>query len=71
MTAPGRRNIAAVERAYRRLFRGTGVVVAALGVAMVAVTLARGGGPLAYGVLIGVLFIAAGVGRAYIARDAA
>lgn len=66
-----RRNIAAVERAYRRLFRSTGVIVAALGVAMVVTTVARGGGPLAFGVLLGVLFIAAGAGRAYIARDAA
>jgi hypothetical protein len=39
-----------------------------LGVALLASTLARGGGPLAIGVLLGALFIAAGVGRLYLTR---
>jgi hypothetical protein len=39
-----------------------------LGVALLASTLARGGGPLAIGVVLGVLFIAAGVGRLYLTR---
>jgi hypothetical protein len=39
-----------------------------IGLAMVISTLARGGGPLAVGVLLGVLFVAAGVGRLYVAR---
>jgi hypothetical protein len=39
-----------------------------IGVAMVISTLARGGGPLAVGVLLGVLFVAAGIGRLYVAR---
>ena len=39
-----------------------------LGVAMLVVTLANGGGPLATGVLFGVLFCAAGVARIYLAR---
>ena len=34
-----------------------------LGVAMIAITLSRGGGPLATGILFGVLFILAGGGR--------
>ena len=34
-----------------------------LGVAMIAITLSRGGGPLAIGLLFGVLFILAGGGR--------
>jgi len=39
-----------------------------LGVTMLAVTLSRGGGPLASGVLFGVLFVAAGAGRIYAER---
>jgi len=34
-----------------------------LGVAMIVITLSRGGGPLAIGLLFGVLFILAGGGR--------
>jgi hypothetical protein len=39
-----------------------------IGVAMIVRTLAAGGGPLASGLLLGVLFIAAGVGRMYLRR---
>lgn len=39
-----------------------------IGVAMVISTIARGGGPLALGVLLGLLFVAAGAGRLYVAR---
>ena len=39
-----------------------------IGVAMIVVTLARGGGPLAVGLLVGVLFIAAGGGRLWAQR---
>jgi hypothetical protein len=39
-----------------------------IGVVLLASTLARGGGPLAIGVLLGVLFVAAGLGRLYVAR---
>jgi hypothetical protein len=39
-----------------------------LGVALVARTLAEGGGPLAVGLLMGLLFIAAGAGRLYVER---
>jgi hypothetical protein len=39
-----------------------------LGLAMVVTTLARGGGPLATGILAGVLFAAAGAGRIYVER---
>lgn len=39
-----------------------------LGVAILASTLAAGGGPLAFGVLMGVLFVAAGAARLYLAR---
>jgi hypothetical protein len=37
---------------------------------MVATTLARGGGPLAIGVIVGVLFTVLGAGRAYLAGGA-
>jgi hypothetical protein len=43
------------------------VVIIAVGVAIVAITLARGGGPLATGLLLGLLFVALGVGRLYLA----
>jgi hypothetical protein len=43
-------------------------VMVVLGVAILASTLARGGGPLAVGILLGVLFIAAGAGRIYVQR---
>jgi hypothetical protein len=37
-----------------------------LGLAMVVSTIARGGGPLAVGVLVGVLFCGVGAGRIYL-----
>jgi hypothetical protein len=39
-----------------------------IGVALLVSTLARGGGPLAVGVLLGVLFVAAGAARLYLSR---
>jgi hypothetical protein len=42
------------------------VILVILGVAMIVRTLAAGGGGLAFGLLMGVLFIAAGLGRIYI-----
>jgi hypothetical protein len=59
-----------VERAYRHSTRVLGLALCALGVAMVATTLARGGGPLAIGVLVGVAFVVLGAGRAYLAARA-
>jgi hypothetical protein len=38
-------------------------VMVVLGVVMIAITLTRGGGPTAVGILFGVLFIFAGGGR--------
>ena len=43
-------------------------VILLLGLAMVASTLARGGGPLASGVILGVLFCALGAGRLFVSR---
>jgi hypothetical protein len=39
-----------------------------LGVAMIVRTLAAGGGPLAVGLLLGLLFVAAGAGRIWAER---
>jgi hypothetical protein len=39
-----------------------------IGVAIVVRTLAEGGGPAAIGLLVGVLFVAAGAGRLYVER---
>jgi hypothetical protein len=44
------------------------VVLVALGVAIIARTLAAGGGPLAFGILMGVLFVVAGVLRFVLER---
>ena len=44
-----------------------GTVLCLLGIAMVVTTIARGGGPLAFGVVVGVLFTGAGAGRLYVA----
>jgi hypothetical protein len=41
-----------------------------IGIALLASTLVRGGGPLAIGVLLGILFVAAGAGRLYLSRGA-
>jgi hypothetical protein len=39
-----------------------------LGVAMIARTIAAGGGPAAVGIVFGVLFVAAGAGRLWVER---
>jgi len=44
------------------------VATIALGVAMVAVTITRGGGPISVGVVLGLLFVAVGAGRLYLMR---
>jgi hypothetical protein len=43
-------------------------VLVLIGVALLVSTIARGGGPLAIGVLLGLLLVAAGAGRFYLAR---
>jgi len=39
-----------------------------LGIAIVARTIAEGGGPLATGIVFGLLFVAAGAGRLWVER---
>ena len=52
-----------VHRAGTRLMSALLVVI---GLAILVVTVAGGGGPLATGILVGVLFVAAGAGRLYV-----
>jgi multisubunit Na+/H+ antiporter MnhB subunit len=51
---------------HRNATRGMSVVMIVIGIALLARTLAAGGGGLATGVLLGVLFILAGAGRLYL-----
>jgi hypothetical protein len=39
-----------------------------VGLAILVITIAGGGGPLATGVILGILFVAAGLGRLYVSR---
>jgi hypothetical protein len=57
-----------VNRAYSASTRALSAILFGLGVAMVAVTLARGGGPLALGVVLGVMLAALGAGRLWLSR---
>jgi hypothetical protein len=60
--------IAGVQRAYLASTRLLSAALILVGVAMVASTIARGGGPLALGVLLGVLLALLGAGRFWLAR---
>ncbi|MCW3016534.1 MAG: hypothetical protein JWO02_3626 [Solirubrobacterales bacterium] len=52
-----------LHRASTRVLSATMLV---LGLAMIVSTLSRGGGPLAIGLVMGVLFALAGAGRLYV-----
>jgi hypothetical protein len=56
-----------MERAYRHSTRVLGALLFLIGLAMVVATLVRGGGPLALGVVVGLLLAALGGGRAVLA----
>jgi hypothetical protein len=43
-------------------------VIVLIGLAIIVRTLAAGGGPLALGLLLGLLFVAAGAGRLWLER---
>ena len=58
-----------MQRAYRQSTRVFAAATFALGVAMVVTTIARGGGVLALGVIVGVAFMGIGAGRLYLAGD--
>jgi hypothetical protein len=57
-----------VTDAYSKSQRVLGGLLSVVGVAMVVATLARGGGPLALGMIVGVLFVALGVARIWLVR---
>jgi hypothetical protein len=54
------------DEGYQLAVRIFSVTIIGFGIAILIVTLARGGGPLAVGVLFGLLFIALGSGRLYL-----
>ena len=54
---------------HRTATRVLSLAMVALGLAMIVVALVAGGGPLARGVLVGALFVAAGAGRYWVARQ--
>ena len=58
-----------MHRAYRQSTRVFAAAICGLGLAMIVTTLARGGGGLALGVVVGVAFVALGAGRFYLAGD--
>jgi hypothetical protein len=55
--SPGPRDV------HRNATRILSVAMIVLGVAMIATTVTRGGGPLALGLVLGLMFVAAGIGR--------
>ena len=58
-----------MRRAYVTSSRALSAIIMLLGVTMVVLALARGGGALALGVVVGVAFVALGAGRLYLAGE--
>jgi hypothetical protein len=58
-----------VNRAYLASARTLSLLQVLIGVAMVVSAVARGGGPLAVGVVLGVMLAALGAGRLWLARS--
>jgi hypothetical protein len=59
-----------MRRAYAASTQLLSLAILLLGVAMVAATLARGGGALAVGVVLGTMLALLGAGRLWLARGA-
>jgi hypothetical protein len=59
--------MASPERIYQGSVRALSLVMLGLGLAIIAVTLFGGGGPLSLGVVLGVAFLAVGAGRLWLA----
>jgi hypothetical protein len=55
------------ERLYRGVVRGFSVALLAIGIAVLVVTLANGGGPASLGFLMGIAFAGVGGGRLWLA----
>ena len=57
------------QKLHHGATRLTSVLLVVLGLMLVVSTLARGGGPLAVGLLLGVLLAGAGGARLYLSRE--
>lgn len=57
--------------AYDRSIRAFSLIYTVIGVVILGMTIARGGGPLSVGFLIGFAFIGVGVGRYLVQRKVA
>ena len=55
------------NRAYHGAIRTFSLIFVVVGLLLLIVTLANGGGPASIGFLMGILFVAVGVGRYWIA----
>jgi hypothetical protein len=55
------------ERAYHGAIKGFSLAFVVIGVLLLVVTLVNGGGPASIGFLMGILFVAVGVGRYWVA----
>jgi len=53
---------------YKHAVRGFSAAFVLIGLLVLGVTLANGGGPASVGVLMGLAFVAVGVGRLWVAR---
>jgi hypothetical protein len=60
-----------VDRAYLASTRVLNALLVLVGLVLVVATLVRGGGALAVGVVVGVLFALLGAGRLWLARPGA
>ncbi len=60
------RRAPSVDEGYQLAVRIFSVTIIGFGLAIIVVTLARGGGPLSVGIVFGVLFTAVGCGRLYL-----
>ena len=58
----------AVQRAYVASTRAIGTLMFLVGLTMIVSTLARGGGPFALGVVLGVMLAGIGAARVWLAR---
>lgn len=61
--SPNRRSAGEGYQLATRIFS---VTIIGFGLAILVVTLARGGGPTAVGILFGLVFVAMGAGRLYL-----
>ena len=61
--------MALVQRAYSTSTGVLSVLILVVGLAMIGSTLGGGGGPLALGLVLGVMFVLIGAGRIWLARQ--